>query len=229
MRLRSIVVFLLALTVAGSALYVRWRRTARPPVSEPEGDVALPSPGASAPPSAPADTVPTRSDVQPTLDRLFEGALVVDAEVRPSFVTGDFTGDSATDLAVAARPLSEDVLPRLNAELPRWRLQDATAATDGARDVVPPIASGERLLAVVHGVAGLSWRAPADRPCYLVRNAVGSGMRAAPLSTVPPAVRMQLSRLHAGDVIAEERGLILWTGAAYVRAVTPVDPERPAR
>jgi hypothetical protein len=225
MRLRAIVVLFLALSVAGGAFYARWLRRARPPAAEPEGDIALPSPPAPGPEAAPADAKPAPADVQPVLDRLFDRALSVDREMRPSFVTGDFTGDALTDLAVAVRPAGDDALPQLNAELPRWRLQDATAATDGRRDGVAPITAGERLLAVVHGVAGATWAASGDRPCYLVRNAVGSALRTLPLSAVPPAIRMQVTRAHAGDVIAQERaagrGLIFWTGAAYVWAELP--------
>ena len=130
-----------------------------------------------------------------------------------------------TDLAVAVRPKGAEALARLNVELPRWRVQDARAATDGRRDEVVPIAAGERLLAIVHGVPGAPWKEPADRPCYLVRNAVGTGMRARPLSGLPAGLRMQVTRAHAGDVIVEERGrdrgLLLWTGAAYTWADLP--------
>jgi hypothetical protein len=50
-------------------------------------------------------------------------------------------------------------------------------------------------------------------------------MRARPLSGVPAALRIQVTRVHEGDVIEEERGsgrgLILWTGAAYTWADLP--------
>jgi hypothetical protein len=224
MRLRTIVLVVLALAVVASTLYVRWRRQSRVPEAPPEADV-IPTPPASEPVTTPADAAPTPSELQATLDRLFEQSLLVDRQIRPSFVTGDFSGDSLADLAVAVRPRDEAALSRLNAALPRCRLQDATAAMEAPGDASAPIAPGDHLLAVVHGVAGASWSGGADRPCYLVRNAVGPGMSAQPLSEVPPAIRMRVSRAHAGDVIVQERGagrgLVFWTGAAYAWADLP--------
>ena len=84
------------------------------------------------------------------------------------------------------------------------------------------VAAGDLLLAVVHGVDVGGWRNPDARQCYLVKNAVGSGMRRRPLAGVPAAIRMRVNRTHIGDVIVGSRGgepgLILWTGAAYVWA-----------
>lgn len=227
MRLRTIALVLVALSVAGSALYARWRRLSRLPAPEPEGNVVLRSPVEPVPGASATAGRPAPSDLQPTLDRLFERALAVDRELQPGFVTGDFTGDALADLAVAVRPRNEDALARLNAELPRWRLQDATAGDQA--QAVAPVTANERLLAVVHGVAGAAWSGPGDRPRYLVRHAVGTGMRARPLSSMPPAVRMRVNRAHTGDVILQERsserGLIFWTGAAYAWAdLTSVAP-----
>jgi hypothetical protein len=225
MHLRSIVVPLLALVILGSVVYARWMRRPAPLVGPPEEAVALPSPSEPAASVAPPASAPTASDVEPLLDHVFDGSLVVDPEIRPRYVTGDFTGDSVADLAAAVRPRDADALTRLNAELSRWRVQDATAPPDRPRGRTDPIVAGERLLAIVHGVAGASWRDAADRPGYLVRNAVGSGMRARPLSGLPPWVRMQVTRSHEGDVILEQRGrsrgLILWTGAAYTWTELP--------
>ena len=162
--------------------------------------------------------------MQPTLDRVFDQTLTVDPATPPAFVAGDFNGDDVTDLAVAVRPRSRDALPRLNAELARWSVQDAAApAADAASKPEPvKVAAGDRLLAVVHGVDAGGWRNPDARQGYLVKNAVGSGMRPRPLAGVPAAIRMRAIRTHAGDVIAENRGgargLIFWTGAAYVWA-----------
>jgi hypothetical protein len=222
MRLRSILVPFLAVAILGSVVYARWTRRPRPLVGPPEDAVVLPSPSEPAATATPPASGPTASDVEPTLDHLFDGSLVLDPEIRPRFVTGDFTGDSVVDLAAAVRPRDADALGRLNAELPRWRIQDATDVRRGRSE---PIVAAERLLAIVHGVAGVPWKEPGDRPCYLVRNAVGSGMRARPLSGLPPWVRMQVTRSHEGDVIVEERGrsrgLILWTGAAYTWTELP--------
>jgi hypothetical protein len=227
MRFRTIALVVLALAVAVSSLCVRWRRQARLPAAQPEGDVVVPEPVEPGATASPPDPVPAASDLQAMLDRVFERSLTVDREIRPSFVTGDFTGDAVTDLAVAVRPRDAASLAVLNAELPRWRLQDA----GDAQDAPHPVTAGERLLAVVHGVAGSSWDGSDDRPCYLVRNAVGPGMRARPLHGVPPAIRMRVTRAHAGDVIYQERsagrGLLWWTGAAYAWADLPSGPPVP--
>jgi hypothetical protein len=220
MRFRAVAVVVLALAVAGGWLFVRWQRRSRLPAAEPEAAVVPASPVEPISSPAPADAPPLASGLPSLLDRAFDGSLAVDPDVRPGFVTGDFTGDGATDLAVAVRPRGAESLRVLNADLPRFRLQDA-GATDAASPPAP-IAAGERLLAVLHGVTGTPWDGAGDRPAYLVRNGVGQGMRARPLSGVPLATRMRAMRAHAGDVIEQERpsgrGLLLWTGAAYTWA-----------
>jgi hypothetical protein len=215
MRFRSIALLVLALAVVSSAIVLR---RSRPAPSVPEGDVALPAPSAA--PSAPiTDSLPLPADVQATLDRSFGGAVGADPRARPAFLAGDFNGDGVTDLALAVRPRDAAALVTLNAGAAPFRLQDATAARDRAPDAGRRVEPGEPLLGVVHGVAGMPWRAPAERQAYLVRHAVGVRMRTRPLAAVPDAVRMQVARAHVGDVIALDRdgraGLILWTGGAY--------------
>lgn len=223
MAFRSIVLFLLALVVVASALYL-WRRP-RPQVEvvDREKEAVLPPPTQPSPlPSPSRMAAPALSEVQPTLDRAFDQTLTVDQAARPAFVAGDFNGDDVPDLAVAVRPRNEEALPRLNAELANWGTQDASAPpTDAVTRPEPlKVAAGELLLAVVHGVEDGGWRSPEARPCYLVKNAVGSGMRPQPLARVPDAIRMRVNRSHTGDVIVEERGgargLIFWNGARYL-------------
>lgn len=228
MRLRSIVVPFLALVILSSVLYARWSRRPAPPVGVPEEAVVLPSPSEPAPTVTPPGSEPTASDVEPALDHLFDRSLVLDREMRPRFVTGDFTGDSVTDLAAAVRPRDADALHRLNAELPRWRIQDATAPADGGRGKVAPILAGERLLAIVHGVAGSAWSdAAAIRPAWLVRHAAGASLRARPLAALPAEVRMRVTRAHVGDAVAVRRerggpgGIVFWNGGGYVWADLP--------
>jgi hypothetical protein len=224
MRFRSIVVCLVALVVVASALH-GWLRRARAPMLGEDEPVAVPPPAAEETPvpsrSPPA---PGQAEVQPTLDRAFGPTLTLDPATERAFLAGDFNGDGAADLAAVVRPRDARALARLNAELSRWSVQDASApATDAAGRRLPvKVAAGDLLLAVVHGVDGDGWRHPDARQGYLVKNAAGTGLRRRPLSEAPPAIRLTVLRTHLGDVIAENRGgepgLILWNGAAYVWA-----------
>ena len=224
MRFRSLVVFLLALAVAASALYLRRRPRPAAEDGEQERDIVLAPTREATPPAPPHMAAPARSEVQPTLDRVFDRTLAMDPANRRAFVAGDFNGDGITDLAVAVRPGSGDAVPRLNAELTRCSVQDAAAPAPDAVSKPEPVQveAGDLLLAVVHGADGGGWRSPDARQCYLVKNAAGSGLQPRPLSGMPAAIRMRVNRTHAGDVMVENRGrgpgLIFWSGARYVRA-----------
>jgi hypothetical protein len=225
MHLRSIVLFLLALVVMISALYLWGRPRPKVEVIEREEDVVPPPATEPSPlPSPSPMAAPALSEVQPTLDRVFGQTLTRDRATRPAFVAGDFNGDDVTDLAVAVRPRSEGALLELRAEGARCRLQDATAPpTDVvARPGPVEVAARDLLLAVVHGADVGGWRNPDARQCYLVKNAAGSGMRPRPLTGVPDAIRMRAIRSHIGDVIVARRGggpgVLLWTAATYVWA-----------
>jgi hypothetical protein len=210
MRLRSLVVFLLALAVAGSALYVR-RRQREAEAPTPEESVSLPSavPGETAPAS---DEVPEPEDVRPTIDRLFEGTVEVDPGPRPGLLAGDFNGDALTDLAVVVRVRDAARPPELaGVEQERGRpRRSGSRAGHRARREAP----GGRARCARRGLARR--RAAAGLP---VRSAVGSAMRTERLADLPAHLRMRVSRAHTGDVIAEVRegrpGWILWNGAAY--------------
>jgi hypothetical protein len=234
MAFRSLVVFLLALAVAGSAVYL-WRRP-RPYTAgyEREPDVVVSPPEAPTPvPSLAPASPPEPAEVQPALDRAFDGTVVVDGALQPSFVAGDLNGDDITDLAVAVRPRGDDVLGALNASLTKWRRLDAQdpSPPPGAPGKPAPveIARTDLLLAVIHGVEGGAWRDPSATQGYLVKRALGTGLRLRPLMEVPDEVRERVIRVHKGDVIAQVRagrpGVVFWTGAAY--AWGDARPSRP--
>ena len=107
----------------------------------------------------------------------------------------------------------------LRASLLRAARAGRAAAREAGRRVEFEVAGGDARLD-----RSLAARV-ADPLLHLVRNAVGSGMRARPLIGLPPWVRMQVARSHEGDVIVEQRGrsrgLILWTGAAYTWTELP--------
>ena len=180
--------------------------------------------GAEPPPSPSPIAPPTLSEVQPTLDRVFDHTLTIDRATQPAFVAGDFNGDDVTDLAVAVRPRTPRAGLDLRAALAHCRLQDAIAPLTVASATLEPRTLGttDLLLAVVHGAFPGGWRNPDARQCDLVKNAVGAQMRARPLAGVPDAIRMRAIRSHVGDVIAARRGgqpgLVFWTGATYVWA-----------
>ena len=99
MRLRSIVILFLALVVAASVLSL-WRRPRRDvDTSEIEKGIALP-PTTEPTPLAPASPIaaPVTSEVQPTMDRVFDRTVTMDPATPPAFVAGDFNGDDVTDL-----------------------------------------------------------------------------------------------------------------------------------
>jgi hypothetical protein len=227
MSFRSVVLFVLALAVAGSAAYL-WR-SPRPRVDhgEREQNVVVPSPAGPTPVPSPSPVAAPRADeVQAALDRVFLATLLVDEAARPAFVAGDFNGDDIVDLAVAARPRGPQALGSLNGEIPGWMTQDATATPPATGRPAPvTIAAEDALLAVIHGGLAGGWRDPAGVQGYLVKNARGSGVRQKALSAVPDDVRMRALRVHRGDVVATTRagepGVVYWTGAAYVWAGVP--------
>ena len=221
MRFRSTVVALLALVVVVSALYLRRRPPARVDVIETEGAV-VPVPLEPSPLLSPSRVpAPALSEVQPTLDRVFAQAVVMDSAIRPPFVAGDFDGDDVADLAVAVRPRSEASLSELNAGRPDWIVQDAAAQENATGKLEPvKVSARDLLLAVVPGAAAGGWRNPDLRRGYLVRNAAGSSLAVRPLAELPDAIRMRTYRVHTGDVIVSNRGgqpgVVLWTAAAYI-------------
>jgi hypothetical protein len=221
MRFRSAALLLLALLVTASAVYLHHRpRPARTEVEAEPAVVPRPpeSPAPTQHPNAPA---PAASEVQITLDRVFGGAVRADEGSRPAFVAGDFNGDDVADLAVAVRVRGEEAALRIDrGDTPCGR-QDATAPAGEAAGLpaTARVAAGDALLAVMHGEGAQAWRGPEPGQCFLVRNATGTGLRRRPLAEMPAAVRLRVTRAHAGDVIALVRagttGIVFWTGAAY--------------
>jgi hypothetical protein len=218
--LRRLALLALALCVVGSFLYLRMRPRPRPETASPE-EAVVPPPLPTETPAA-SDARPTRAELRPLLERLAGGTLEPDERSDPWFAIGDFDGDAATDLAVAVRLRGA---PTALADAP-FRLQDAAAP--GPPPSPAGLAAGERLLAIVHGVAGSAWSdAAAIRPAFLVRHAEGASLRPRPLRALPAEVRMRVTRAHVGDAIAVRRepggpgGIVFWNGGAYVWADLP--------
>lgn len=212
--LRRSVLLALALCVVGGALHLRLGKPPRDDAAAPEEPV-VPPPLPTATPAA-AGARPTRAEVRLLLERLAGGTLEPD-DRGPWLAIGDFDGDAAADMAAAVRlrggggALADS----------GFRLQDASAP--GPPPAPAALAPGERLLAIVHGVAGLAWSDPAAaRPAFLVRHAPVSVLRPRPLPDLPAEVRMRVTRAHVGDVLAVGPGaIVFWNGAGYVRAFLP--------
>jgi hypothetical protein len=212
-----------------------------PPPPEPptEADAARPERAPVLPPPQPAE-------VGRAVERVFRGAVTVEAGRDPSFIVGDFNGDLSQDLAVVVRPAPEK-LSEMNDELARWILvaplasapkvgpyADTHAASVERRRVI--VGEGDVLLAVIHGFEAQGWRNPEATQTYVLKDAAGELMKTREKkSVVRPGKRERLPRLW-GDVIAQEiggeAGFLYYNGAKYAwfnpRRDKPAAPARVA-
>ena len=169
---------------------------------------------------------PTVMEAEAIVARLFRGDVAVAGGRKPMVLVGDFNGDSSTDLAVAVKP-NPAKLSEVNATLANWTVQDPhrsyVAPKDKSVVVLPPIGKGERvkpgetLLVVIHGCGAEGWRDPLATQTYLLREAIGTGVRVAKPSQ---ALAKDFGPFPSPrDVISEnfggKHGVIYWTGAAY--------------
>ncbi len=126
------------------------------------------------------------------------------------------------DIAVVVRP-RKGKLGEINDELANWILEDpreveardagqAATLKTSAAPARASVAQGDILLAVIHGHKAEGWRNPEATQTYLLKNAVGSGLRMTPRAEAR-------SRGATGDVISEtlagEEGFLYWNGARY--------------
>ena len=192
--------------------------------------VQPPPPAAKQPePEKAATSTPLQlSDVQSVIMRVYEGSVTVNPN---HFLVGDFDGDGVQDLVAVVSPITA-MLPKLNSELARWKLEDPRKITSPdlkglPRNPPPPTPvhaeAGEQLLVVIHGSGPGGWRNPEAMNTYLLKNAVGSSISPQPLKQALVAVRNNHSKDNLfslrGDVIKQtlgrEKGFLFWTGADY--------------
>ena len=203
---------------------------------EPQSADTTPTPRAVQPPAPATRPEPAKalkskpaqlSEVQAAVTRVYEGSVTVDPK---GFLVGDFDGDGSQDLVAVVNPVAA-MLPKLNSELARWKLEDprqiTSPALEGLPQNSPPAAvraeEGERLLVVIHGNGADGWRNPEAMNTYLLKNAVGSSLSPEPLRQALVEVRSHRSKKDLlavrGDVIkltlGRERGFLFWTGADY--------------
>lgn len=131
---------------------------------------------------------PTSAEVLDTLKRVYQDVLVAEAE-GSKFVVGDFNGDLSQDIAIVAKP-AKGKLSEINDELANWILGDVLstvlpdplvkvreASTGNPAAQLPQVVEDEVLLAVFHGHEAGGWRNPEAQQSYLLKHAVGSGMK----------------------------------------------------
>ena len=113
-------------------------------------------------------------EVQEAVRRVFKDAAVVDSTFDPSFIMGDFNGDSSQDLAVILKP-APDKLAEINEQYPSWLLRDPLLSGNQQR---PELKVQERdvLLAIIHGYGENDWRDSQATQTYLLKNVVGSNL-----------------------------------------------------
>ncbi|HKP87176.1 MAG TPA: hypothetical protein VJZ26_13820 [Blastocatellia bacterium] len=203
------------------------------PMKEAPSSPAVPPP--APPPTQPADSQdpqkvsaipqPTLAEARAAVARVYKDVVIVDASRAPGFVVGDFNGDGAQDIAVVVKPV-RGKLAEINHELAGWLLKDArieTAPEPGIRKEPQsrPVV-GERdqaLLAVIHGHGPDGWRNPEAQISYLLKNAVGGGIRSQMKRSVLKANKGKEIPPLIGDVInqtiAGTPGFIFYTGSAY--------------
>ena len=184
----------------------------------------------STPPSGPPELRPPQpTEAQEVIKRIYGETVIVEPGLPRYFFAGDLNGDNSIDLAVAVRP-APGHLAELNHELANWircepqKIKPPVPQKHGRilLQMTEPtvIEQQDLLLAVVHGYGPQGWRSPQARQTYLLKNAVGNGIKLTPFDE---AVKMvgkykNPSMLH-GDVVSEtldnHQGLLYYNGAKY--------------
>src|SRR5262245_14294986 len=184
----------------------------------------------STPPSGPPELRPPQpAEAQEVIKRIYGQTVFVESSLPQYFVAGDLNGDNSIDLAVAVRP-TPGHLAELNDEVANWircdpqKVNPPTPQPHGhfLLQMTEPTVIGQQdlLLAVVHGYGPQGWRSPRARQTYLLKNAVGSGIKLTPFNEAVKIVRKYKDppQLH-GDVVSQtldnHQGLLYYTGAKY--------------
>ena len=116
---------------------------------------------------------PQLPEVEEAVKRIFKDVAVVHPDYKSSFLAGDFNGDLSQDLAVVLKPVPEK-LAEMNEDA-RWLLRDPRIPHKLPKPL--RVEKDETLLAVIHGYGDKDWRDPEATQTFLLKNAVGSGMR----------------------------------------------------
>jgi hypothetical protein len=172
---------------------------------------------------------PKPEEVRQAVARVYKDAVTIDASNPPGYVVGDFNNDGSQDIAVVVRP-AKGKLEEINSEVANWIMEDPRKVVlpDPHKSVqkLPPrpepIKADEDdiLLTIIHGYKEEGWRNKEAQQAYMLYDAVGSSMTAAPLKSLQGATGNKSALANSsGDVIKEtlsgEPGFLYWTGAKY--------------
>lgn len=186
--------------------------------------LALASPTPTPTPASKLSPPPNPTEIRDTVARVFGKVATADTTRNSTFAVGDFNGDGSEDLAIVVNP-GEGGLKEINNELANWVLEDPrTVAIPSSAPTarVPPgkpvwATKGDTLLAIIHGVGPLGWRAPEAKQTFVLKNAAGSKF----LAQTPGKIRNTVRKSPAlrGDVLNEtiggQSGFVFWTGSKY--------------
>jgi hypothetical protein len=188
--------------------------------------LALPSTPAPGPPDL---RPPEPTEAQEAIRRVYGETVFVESSRPKYFIAGDFNGDNSIDLGVVVRPAGGKVA-KLNSELANWircdpqKVKPPTPQRHGRilLQMVGPtvIEDHDVLLAVIHGYGPRGWRDPQARQSYLLKNAVGDGIKLTPYKEAVKIVgKYKDSPRLRGDVVRQtmdnKQGLLYYTGAKY--------------
>jgi len=232
-RIRNLVTFFGLLVLFGCG-----KNQAPPRVAETQP--SLPTPATAPEPAKPAPppdlSQPKPQEVQAAVKRVFKDAVALDVSHNPSFMIGDFNGDTSPDLAVVLKP-ADGKLSELNGEFPSWiarePLKDVllpkskalarpvpVRATNAAAGQTIRFEQGDVLLAIIHGVGSNGWKDPEATQTHLLRGVVGADMHTMALNSAARAYKgVKPFPTIYGDLIQQslvgQAGFIYFNGGIY--------------
>jgi len=195
MKIRQASLFLLLFT----ASLVSCSKSRPVPVEAPPN--AQPSPVADNVVTMPAVVAPKLSEVVEAVQRVFKSAAVIDQSVTPSFVAGDFNGDSTQDIAVVIKP-APGKLAEMNEQYPSWMRRDGLLP-QVQRSGMFKVNENEQLLAIIHGYGPNDWRDLEATQTFLLKNAVGANLQTHAGKEVPTTIKAKRLPPIRGDFIGE--------------------------
>jgi hypothetical protein len=180
-------------------------------------------------PGPPELRPPQPTEAQEAIRRVYGDTVFVESSIPKYFIAGDFNGDNSIDLGVVVRP-ARGQLAKLNSEVANWircdpqKIKPPVIQPHGRilLQMVEPtvIEEPDILLAVIHGYGPQGWRNPQARQSYLLKNAVGDGIKLTPFKDAIKIVgKYKDSPRLRGDVISQtvdsKQVLLYYTGAKY--------------
>jgi hypothetical protein len=171
---------------------------------------------------------PKPEEVREVIARVYKDAVTIEMSHPTGYIVGDFNGDGSQDIAVVVRP-AKGKLEEINSEVANWIMEDPRKVVlpDPHKSVqkLPPSSgpvkaeADDILLTIIHGYKQEGWRNPEAQQAYMLYDAVGRSMTAAPVKKLQSATGNKNEPSRSGDVIKQtlegEPGFLYWTGAKY--------------